>query len=319
MRNTLITINLILMCSIAIGQVFDSIIAYSLWDNNYGPNKHSLWYEKQELYLVDSTNATYKLKYSKANTTFPPFTFYDKNFPQNISFNVDTNKVVMFYDTASTSTFLLFDFNVLEGDTVQVYTFANQFNWPTLQKLNGAIYQKIKIDSIRYRNFDFVGSKQVYYFHPGVSLGGDFWIRGLCNGYGGFLNNQYILDVFPYTTCIQLESEMIPLNYLNIESWGIDTINCNNFLTSINNPKLQEFAFSINPNPAIGNITIEAPVNTTYKVQLINLLGQMVYSSPQLTVKQTTINLTGLPKGVYIVQLYNEQNYISSRQRLVLQ
>ena len=64
-------------------------------------------------------------------------------------------------------------------------------------------------------HFNFIGNRQVYYFHqitaPVSSLRpiGNFWIKGLSNGYGGFLNLAYEFDVFSLTTCIQRKNIMI--------------------------------------------------------------------------------------------------------------
>lgn len=77
--------------------------------------------------------------------------------------------------------------------------------------------------------------------------------------------------------------------------------------------------FRMYPNPTTSNITIEATTNTSYTIQLINLLGEMVYNTSQSAGAKAIIDGGTLPKGIYIVQMRDMQSNISSRQRLVLE
>lgn len=92
------------------------------------------------------------------------------------------------------------------------------------------------------------------------------------------------------------------------------SINC---VTGINelNP---DVSFSMYPNPATSNITIETTTNKPYTIKLLNLLGEIIYST-QASVNKINIDVGILPKGIYIVQVQDTQNNVSGRQRLVLQ
>lgn len=91
-------------------------------------------------------------------------------------------------------------------------------------------------------------------------------------------------------------------------------VNC---ISGINESN-RDASFSIYPNPATNNITIEATTNTSYTIQLINLLGEMVYNTPETIVNKTTIDVGVLPKGIYFVEIQNKDNNTQGRQKLVI-
>jgi hypothetical protein len=69
------------------------------------------------------------------------------------------------------------------------------------------------------------------------------------------------------------------------------------------------------PNPALDELTINLPSNSAdLELRLYNLMGRVVHS----TAAQSTINLQGLPQGMYLLQL--EKNGVAvSRTKLLKQ
>lgn len=77
------------------------------------------------------------------------------------------------------------------------------------------------------------------------------------------------------------------------------------------------YVISVYPNPAISTITIESSIVKPYTIQLLNMLGETVYSIKEMITGKTTIDLGILPKGIYIVQLLDKEGNTINRQRLV--
>lgn len=76
--------------------------------------------------------------------------------------------------------------------------------------------------------------------------------------------------------------------------------------------------FKLYPNPASNNITIETITNKPYTAQIINLLGETIYSTEQ-ALNKINIDVGILPKGIYIVRILDIENNALSRQRVVIQ
>ena len=68
----------------------------------------------------------------------------------------------------------------------------------------------------------------------------------------------------------------------------------------------QTFLFQLSPNPARDNVRVELTVSTAqnnnYQVQLVSLVGQILYQGNISTTLTTyDIPLTGIPPGFYVV------------------
>lgn len=107
-------------------------------------------------------------------------------------------------------------------------------------------------------------------------------------------------------TVSKLSSAIYSINIVRPKPTGLD-----NFAGAVLN-------FSLYPNPVSETFTIEMGMNTPVTIQMINMLGQMVYSNRGSTGGKVTIDVSILPKGIYMVQLLD--NYaVIGRQRLVVQ
>ena len=65
---------------------------------------------------------------------------------------------------------------------------------------------------------------------------------------------------------------------------------------------------SIYPNPSKDNLTIETNSNTEQRLEIINLIGQTVYTNS--IIKKATINTSAFAKGVYILKLSSDKETI---------
>ena len=75
--------------------------------------------------------------------------------------------------------------------------------------------------------------------------------------------------------------------------------------SGINNIKQSQF--NLYPNPTDGVFVIELEENSKYDVTVIDILGKTVYTS-SINNMNTTIDLSGLDKGVYTVELKDENS-----------
>ncbi|MCF8284721.1 MAG: T9SS type A sorting domain-containing protein [Sphingobacteriales bacterium] len=82
--------------------------------------------------------------------------------------------------------------------------------------------------------------------------------------------------------------------------------------TGIGSTKKKENVFVVYPNPGAGVLSIKYNVQSTmYKVQCINLQGQLVHTSVNLE----KIDISNLSKGMYFIQLLDENNQILGSQK----
>lgn len=74
------------------------------------------------------------------------------------------------------------------------------------------------------------------------------------------------------------------------------------------NSSINEINKNINlelyPNPTKENLTIETNSNTNQSLEIINIVGQTIYTSTFS--KKTTIDVSRFPKGVYILKIINK-------------
>ncbi len=65
---------------------------------------------------------------------------------------------------------------------------------------------------------------------------------------------------------------------------------------------------SIYPNPTKEILTIETNLNTQQKLEIINLIGQTVYTNS--INKKATVNTSAFAKGVYILKLSSDKETV---------
>jgi hypothetical protein len=85
----------------------------------------------------------------------------------------------------------------------------------------------------------------------------------------------------------------------------IDDINIGSpDLTSTNNESKH---FNVFPNPSTGNIFLNAPLNSSFFVELYDSKGTLIKSKQRSAEANNTINLSdgkNMPKGLYLVKVY---------------
>ncbi|MDF3028336.1 MAG: hypothetical protein K0S23_2643 [Fluviicola sp.] len=79
-----------------------------------------------------------------------------------------------------------------------------------------------------------------------------------------------------------------------------------------NNDASLESSVTIYPNPSTGLYTIELEDYSDASIEIYNVLGKKVKSIQQ-TAAKTTVDLTGYPKGVYLVNIHSNDKQISKK------
>jgi hypothetical protein len=72
----------------------------------------------------------------------------------------------------------------------------------------------------------------------------------------------------------------------------------------------EELAVSIFPNPASNNITIENESGEISRIDIVNALGQQVYSQRYQNSTRISVDVAELPQGIYLVTVTNSENKI---------
>ena len=204
----------------------------------------------------------------------------------------DSNRVYLF-DSSSTTFKLIYDFNALSGDTIEVFT-RDPYSDSTI----------IIVDSVSTININgtILG---VQYVSP-LYFGGYYDMSGIIIeniGWTGFMFPLSTLADPPYggaLRCFQNDSiglykpSAFDCDYLET---GIESINNSNNL-------------SIYPNPAseILNISIAKEIDlTNATVSLVDVSGKQVLNQ-RIQSTETVIHINHLPNGIYLlnIRLNNE-------------
>ena len=89
---------------------------------------------------------------------------------------------------------------------------------------------------------------------------------------------------------------------------GVVDIYFHDSLSSVLNiPPVDEI--NIYPNPATDKLTIETNFNTEQRLEIVNLIGQTVYTTYYIN-KKATVNISAFPRGVYILKLYTDKKTV---------
>ncbi|MBL0032047.1 MAG: T9SS type A sorting domain-containing protein [Bacteroidetes bacterium] len=75
------------------------------------------------------------------------------------------------------------------------------------------------------------------------------------------------------------------------------------------------FDFNIYPNPASEKITIELPFNKKSKVQIINVVGEVILEEEITSSK--TISIENIASGIYFARIINDNNFSSVRKFVI--
>ena len=188
--------------------------------------------------------------------------------------------------------------------------------------INGSREGLNEIDSIFYDNLwlsDYVNpwncnGDSLQVFERGVST--YFYLTDSVEN-GTIIQNYSWLG--PTITCedsLGTRACLIEKNLTN----PVSTWSCNNISlpTSIFYQQAISQSFNIYPNPTTGKVWINFPEKANYQIKLINISGKVMKQTQTNRYQKTTeINVGDLPKGIYLIELKNEQT--KSIQKLIIE
>lgn len=157
------------------------------------------------------------------------------------------------------------------------------------------------------------GTWQSFTFTPGVAITGstDYHI-GLVQtantALGYFPMGTYPVSSVPstlYSTRTMTASALTPLT-TNLGIMGIEANFAGACITGINNVEKVEGNVSVYPNPASTFVNVKLQSQSgDATVAVYNAIGQMVIEPSVISTDNSKINVSNLPKGVYIVKVVN--------------
>lgn len=194
-------------------------------------------------------------------------------------------KKVFFYPENDTLEYLLYDFGMQVGDTVIGYM--------NMTVGYAGPYIVSGFDSV------LIGSE----YHSAITVDGQFFIEGVGSSFG-LLESPRYFEAGSQLVCFTLNGD----NFVGLP------YDCDMELTAIQENNTS--SISIFPNPANTEFTVKVDNQQGLNVQLYNLTGQQVCSY-SVAGNQLTIPRSGLPGGVYIVQIQAGHSVIRHKVLLV--
>lgn len=154
-----------------------------------------------------------------------------------------------------------------------------------------------------------------YFLNPNIITGFQYMVSKIDSM--GVEKSQYLIgigDSYCYSTAQENDSIYITSGFTSDGSGGtgmpiscLAKINTNNNLSAISE-QYKSFQFSLYPNPAKDNLTIEVNTNTEQRLEIVNLIGQTIFTS--IINKKVTVNTSVFPIGVYILKLYTDKETV---------
>ncbi|MBK5285116.1 MAG: T9SS type A sorting domain-containing protein [Bacteroidia bacterium] len=203
-------------------------------------------------------------------------------------FRQDTiTRKIFFVPKDSIQETLLYDFNLLVGDTVR-----GMF----LEVLVGNNLIVTDIDSI------LIGStyRKRFKCEGAYPLHVNYLVEGIGNITSGLLEPPEMMDLTPLLVCFKQDGVQLypssPISYCDLPN-------------SINIISEEKFSFTISPNPVHDFITIKNNQQKELIITIFSSIGEVVQKTTLGKDVVTTINLSGLAAGIYMVTALSEQNF----------
>jgi hypothetical protein len=88
--------------------------------------------------------------------------------------------------------------------------------------------------------------------------------------------------------------------------------------TTVNIESLKASSFNIYPNPTNDVVFIESPNERTFRINIFTAQGTLIKSVQNSNSTRTSISFENLPKGMYFIQIQND-NQTFTTQKIIVQ
>lgn len=263
------------------------------WNFGYYPGQCQFG-DSQEYYSIMITGDTSINGQTYHNLSTPFVLFYNSgtctqdNFPgyKGAIRQEITNKKVYYIPPMSSTEYLLYDFNMVIGDTVKGYI-APYSSDDTVISIDSVLVG----DSFRKR----------WYINEWYEI---YYIEGVGSTYGLLVHSPgYVTDAPSYTLDCFLQNE---------QSLYPDTNSNCQLITSLNNINAFSDQVKVFPNPSKGSFSVEFnQLKDIREIHLTDLVGNIVFQKEINNQKQVYIdNLLG---GTYILTITDRNNRTANR------
>lgn len=210
--------------------------------------------------------------------------------------NDNSQKKVFIVPSDSTTEYILYDFNLGVGDTVDSWLNQSSFSSPWLHVVVDSIDSVLVANQYRKR------------FNLLVIDGGFLPVK-IIEGIGStsepFIGPLYEFEWGGYISCFKQNGQVL---FPDTSSLCL--------LTDVSMMGITNSNMKIYPNPFVSAITIiiQNPQPIQSNIEILNILGQTVYTETVIYEKAKNtriIDLSFLPAGIYILNRITESNKIS--------
>jgi len=90
------------------------------------------------------------------------------------------------------------------------------------------------------------------------------------------------------------------------------------FTEPINVNTIETMQVKVSPNPATDVVQISFPEIFSGTIEICNLQGQKVFDTQTENIQQTTINISNLSEGFYLLKTFNNQNNTTATTKFIV-
>lgn len=218
------------------------------------------------------------------DTTYSVIDRYDN---ENYCYLREENKRIFCKYEISDPEFVLYDFNINSGDTVELPFDYGQSTYEGIVD-----YQDSVLIGSKYHKRSYISS------WVGITL-----IEGVGSGEGLMYCEIPWVDWYGVLKCFSVNDTIFDFNGSGEKSSG----NCWLF---INISEKQPEIIQIYPNPVQNTVFISG--NENYNLKLFNTLGEL-----KIQTFSSSINLEGLSEGLYILNIHSQTNKLIKQAKIL--
>ncbi len=188
----------------------------------------------------------------------------------------------------STTEYLLYDFTLEVGDTLGEFYYESPYEWPQISQHDIIIGE---VDSVSINNI----------YHKRINVDVTYWIEGIGCAQGLFAE--------PYTNVSEYMGELMCMSQNDTTLYP--QVSYSSCLLPIGIEESMNNTITLYPNPATTQLTITG--YTPAYLKLCNTLGQTVAEATNTT----TLLVGSLPKGLYVLQVFDAKGGLVKAEKVV--